>query len=197
MADYHTRFSCLLPVGSAANVASALSLYERISEELDEKDETVSFAAEADGDDTTSLWLHDDAGEGDIKHVMDFVLRCATTFKLTGRWGLTWALTCSKARLDGFGGGAQVLDLGRRESVAWVDCDHWLRERVEEENARPGEARKLLDSVANEQGWTDATQIIVLLDALDALIALDPAVAKRLKAHLAETARQENDWSSR
>lgn len=39
---------------------------------------------------------------------------------------LWWALTWSKPRLDGFGGGAQLLDLGARRSLAWLDCEHWL-----------------------------------------------------------------------
>lgn len=55
-----------------------------------------------------------------------FVLRCAEAFDLTGRWGFAWALTCSKPRIDGFGGGAQLIDLGARKSIAWTDCEHWL-----------------------------------------------------------------------
>ncbi len=54
------------------------------------------------------------------------MLARAEAFDLAGRWGLTWALTCSKPRLDSFGGGAQVIDLGTRQSLAWTDCDHWL-----------------------------------------------------------------------
>lgn len=63
---------------------------------------------------------------GEPEHVIDFVLRCAEAFDLSGRWGFTWALTCSKPRLDGFGGGAQLIDLGERRSIAWLDCEHWL-----------------------------------------------------------------------
>ncbi len=89
----------------------------------------IGFAAEAghaEGDgEAASLWLHDDAGDGNPEHVIAFVLRCAEAFGLTGRWGFVWALTCSRPRLDGFGGGAHVLDLGRRETVAWMDCEHW------------------------------------------------------------------------
>jgi hypothetical protein len=39
-------------------------------------------------------------------------------------------MTCSKPRLDGFGGGAQLIDLGKRQSVAWVDCEHWLAQHL-------------------------------------------------------------------
>ena len=60
------------------------------------------------------------------EHVIAFVLGCAEAFDLRGRWGFRWALTCSRPRLDGFGGGAQLLDLGARRSLAWIDCEHWV-----------------------------------------------------------------------
>ena len=53
-------------------------------------------------------------------------LLCANAFNLKGRWGFCWALTCSRSRLDAFGGGAQLLDLGARKSLAWIDCSDWL-----------------------------------------------------------------------
>ena len=140
MADYYTVFSCLLPVGSAANVAPALALYERLADELDAGDEVIGFQAEtAHGEgNAASLWLHDDAGDGNPEHVIAFALRCAEVFGLTGRWGFVWGLSCSRPRLDGFGGSAHVLDLGQRETVAWVDCEHWLAEQLATDEA--GEA---------------------------------------------------------
>lgn len=198
MANYYTHFSCLLPLGSATNAEAALAVYERLAGELDAQDEVIGFAAEvtldADEAEATSLWLHDDAGEGNPEHVIAFALRCADAFGLTGRWGFCWALTCSKARLDGFGGGAHMLDLGRRETVAWVDCDHWVAERLAAAGElRPVLAEALIEPVAAEQGWTAATQAGVLLGFIDGLIADDPAVADRLRAHLAAAASAEPD----
>lgn len=45
-------------------------------------------------------------------------------------------------------------------------------------------AGALLRAVSASQGWTPATQGCVLLDFIDALIADDPAVAGRFRAHL-------------
>ena len=73
----------------------------------------------------TKLWLHDDA-TGDPQQAIDFVLRCAEAFALTGRWGFQWANTCSRPRIDAFGGGAHVLDLEKRTTVAWTDTNGWL-----------------------------------------------------------------------
>jgi hypothetical protein len=33
---------------------------------------------------------------------------------------------CSQPRLDGFGGGAHVLDLATGETVAWTSTNDWL-----------------------------------------------------------------------
>jgi hypothetical protein len=72
-----------------------------------------------------ALRIHSDA-YGEPEHVILFALACAEAFDLTGRWGFVWALTCSKPRLDGFGGGAQLLYLGVRRSLDCIDCEHWL-----------------------------------------------------------------------
>ncbi len=63
---------------------------------------------------------------GEPEHVARFVLRCAETFDLEGAWGFCWSLTCSKPRIEGFGGGGFVLDLKKRETVASIDCADWL-----------------------------------------------------------------------
>ena len=77
-----------------------------------------------------ALWLSSD-DDGEPEHVITFLLRCAATFDLQGLWGFVWSLTCSKPRLDGFGGGAQLIDLAARRSAACVDCEHWLALRLD------------------------------------------------------------------
>jgi len=49
--------------------------------------------------------------------------------------GLRLGLSCSKPRLEAFGGGAQLLDLGRRESIDYIDCTHWLELRLAPDGA--------------------------------------------------------------
>ena len=127
MADYWTRFACVLLLGAAANVAPALDIYRALTAEKDAEGEMIGFEAthqpllaEA------GLFLSAD-GDGNPEHAIDFALRCAAAFDLQGQWGFAWALTCSRPRTDGFGGGAHLLDLGRRETIAWVDTEHWLR----------------------------------------------------------------------
>lgn len=127
MADYFTHFSCLLDVGTPANAARALDLYNALSEagaseEPPSDGFLLSIQPEHGG---SALWMRDDV-TGDPERVIQFVKRCAAEFQLTGRWGFQYANTCSKPRLDGFSGGAHVLDLGTGETIAWTYTDGWL-----------------------------------------------------------------------
>ena len=127
MADYNTKFACILPLGTAENVARALELYFAFDLEKSAENETLGFNASHQPQlAETGLFLAAD-GDGNPEHVTAFALRCAAALNLRGKWGFAWALTCSRLRLDGFGGGAHLLDLGRRETIAWVDTEHWLR----------------------------------------------------------------------
>lgn len=127
MADYFTQFSCLFDVGSAANIERALEMRAELAAEIDAEEGTdIGFEAECDPDSgEASLWISSDC-YGEPDHVIRFVLACAEAFDLQGRWGFTWSLSCSKPRLDAFGGGAQLIDLSSRRSIGWVDCADWL-----------------------------------------------------------------------
>ena len=130
MADYFTHFSCLLDVG-ADNVEAALALYAQMALDLEADDDlAIGFAAQRSPGTPSALWLHDE-DHGEPEHVIAFALACAAAFDLKGRWGFCWALTCSRPRLDAYGGGAQALDLGARKSLAWTDCSQWLAFQLE------------------------------------------------------------------
>ena len=128
MADYNTQFSCIFDVGTSENATSADGIRQQLEASIGETDDCeLGFEMEFDpARSPGTLWIYSD-GYGEPEHVITFVLACAEAFDLSGRWGFTWALTCSKPRLDGFGGGAQLVDLGARKSLAWLDCDHWLQ----------------------------------------------------------------------
>lgn len=127
MADYFTSFSCLLDVGTSERAMRALALYRVFSEELEREDDTqIGFLLDIDPMDSgTQLWIHDD-GSGDPEHVITFVERCTRALDLSGRWGFEWANTCSKPRLDAFGGGAHLIDLATGDTLASVSTNEWL-----------------------------------------------------------------------
>lgn len=136
MADYFTHFSCLLETGSAGNVAKALAVYRDYADELErEEDIQIGFAAEGSADaEATTIWIHAD-GAGDVEHVIAFARRCGQALGLSGRWGLQYANTCSRPRLDGFAGGAHVLDLGTGKTVGCIDTDSWLEATIAGDSA--------------------------------------------------------------
>lgn len=134
MADYFIHFSCLLDVGTPENAARALDLYTTLWQENAAEDPpsdgfALSIQPEHGG---TMLWMRDE-GTGDPAQVIAFVKRCAAIFGLTGRWALQYATTCSKPRVDGFGGGAHVIDLATGETVDWISTDGWLSALLTEE----------------------------------------------------------------
>jgi hypothetical protein len=114
-------------VGTPENAARALELYTALSQQNATEDPPsdgflLSIQPEHGG---TVLCMRDE-GTGDPAHVLRFVRSCAAAFGLTGRWGLQYATTCSKPRVDGFGGGAHVIDLATGETVDWISTDGWL-----------------------------------------------------------------------
>jgi len=128
MADYFTRFSCLLDVGTPDKAARALALFHELhaADQDTEDPEVAGFdLVRQDAPEGSSLWIHDDE-HGDVEAVIRFVLRLADELDLTGLWGFQYALTCSRPRLDAFGGGAHVIDLGARKSIGWISTQEWL-----------------------------------------------------------------------
>lgn len=133
MTEYYTQFSCLLDIGTPDNAARALDLYNKLSEDGASEEPLsegflLSIEPEPGG---TKLWMRDDVS-GDPERLIQFVKLCAAEFGLTGRWGFQYSNTCSRPRLDGFGGGAHVLDLATGETIAWTCTDGWLAEMLDE-----------------------------------------------------------------
>ena len=128
MADYFTHFSCLIDVGSPDKAARALALFQELcaaDQDADDPDVAGFDLVHQDAPEGSSLWIHDDE-HGDVEAVIRFVLRLAEDLDLTGLWGFQYALTCSRPRLDAFGGGAHAIDLGARKSFGWSSTQEWL-----------------------------------------------------------------------
>jgi len=85
----------------------------------------------------TTLWIRDEE-TADPQQVIVFVQRCAEAFGLTDRWGFQWANTCSRPRVNAFGGGAHVLDLATRETVSWTDTNGWLARTLAAPHGKQG-----------------------------------------------------------
>ena len=128
MADYFTRFSCLLDVGTPDKAARAFEAFAALRNDAYAATEDLhcGFDLSIQNDPSGStLWIRDD-GNGDTEAVIRFALRLAEELDLTGLWGFSYALTCSRPRIEAFGGGAHVIDLGARKSIGWTSSQDWL-----------------------------------------------------------------------
>ncbi len=137
MADCFTHFSCLIDVGSPDKAARALALFQSLraaDQDADEPEVTGFDLVRHDAPEGSMLWVHDD-DYGEVDAVIRFVLRLAEEIDLTGLWGFQYGLTCSRPRLDGFGGGAHVIDLGARKSIGWTSTLEWLNAALNGEDA--------------------------------------------------------------
>jgi hypothetical protein len=128
MADYFTHFSCLLDVGTPDNAARALALFQELraaDQDADDPEVAGLTLVRQDAPEGSTLWIHDDE-HGDVEAVIRFVLRLAEDLDLTGLWGFSYAVTCSRPRPEAFGGGAHVIDLAARKSIGWTSTQDWL-----------------------------------------------------------------------
>ena len=137
MADYFTRFSCLLDVGTPDKAARAFEAFMALRNdayaETDDLHCGFDLSIQTDPSGST-LWIHD-GGNGDVEDVIRFVLRLAQDLDLTGLWGFSYALTCSRPRIEAFGGGAHVLDLGARKLIGATSTQDWLSAALNGEDA--------------------------------------------------------------
>jgi len=90
MPAYLTRFSCLLDVGTVANVVRAFDIYTALMADNAREDPPaepflLSLTPEHGA---TRLWLRE-PGTADPQLLITFVTRCAKTFALTGTWGFS------------------------------------------------------------------------------------------------------------
>lgn len=78
---------------------------------------------QADGD----VWLADDAGSGEPNHLAEALRAFLATFRPFEMIGFEWANTCSKPRLDSFGGGAALVDA---QDIIWYNPSQMLAEAM-------------------------------------------------------------------
>jgi len=137
MTDFFTRCSCLLDVRTPANAARAFDIYAALMAENGREDPPAEpfHLSVTPEHGASQLWLRD-PGSADPQLAITFVTRCAEAFGLTGRWGFQWASIASDPVVDGFSGGAHVLDLATGETIAWMSTGRWLADRLAQGGAR-------------------------------------------------------------
>ena len=123
MADYYTQFSTRLELGTKENVAKALEIAA-----LNEDEDEPKYLFDVEEYNDTSIWLHDD--NFDMDNVETFVKELCTAITLKGKWGFTYSYSCSKPRIDDFGGGAVVFDLTTGDLITSISDYEWLQDNL-------------------------------------------------------------------
>ena len=128
MANYYTQFSFaitdLLPKEEAW-------LRERIDQEND--DSFCSTLPECefqiDRDGSRYVWIHGDTGGSDLEVLAELLQDFLRKFRPDQPIAFSWADTCSKPRLDSFGGGAVFIT---KEDILWMSTWSWIAEQRKE-----------------------------------------------------------------
>ena len=131
MANNYTAFSFQVkcPSKGAANtledsLASAMDSYER--ERLGDEDRCLNLEhAEAEDD---TVWIASEEGT-DLEFLADVLQDYLRHNDHEGSIGFSWAETCSKLRVDEFGGGAVFIT---HDNQVWLNSYHWLH--IQERN---------------------------------------------------------------
>lgn len=81
------------------------------------------------GPDGGEAWVHDDAGEGNVDFVVQFLQAYMLKFKITKPIAFEFAFTCSKPRVGEFGGGAVVVTATGSD---WLNTAQWIQKKLSE-----------------------------------------------------------------
>jgi len=98
----------------------------------------LDFNWEIEGAKKSSIWFHADEC-GEPAHVAETVQKFFKYFGLDWVWSFTWAVTCSKMRVDEFSGGAVVVTAKR---CYFNEAGHWASRKRAEIDRRRKSKRK-------------------------------------------------------
>jgi hypothetical protein len=100
------------------------------------------------------LWFHGEE-HGDPRAVAEFARDFLKRFRPRDSFALEYARTCSRPRLDSFGGGAVFVTA---EGIECVETAAWVAERRREHEARRGVADAKLASRGHTPGSEGPTE---------------------------------------
>lgn len=100
MADYYTQTSVILPLTNE-QTTKAFEIISNYDKDLEKEGDCLTFGFEKQSD---GIWFHGDVIDTDhLVNVIQFILN---ELNIKEKFCFSWAHSCSKPRLDSFGGGA-------------------------------------------------------------------------------------------
>lgn len=116
MANNYTQSSSLIGI-PAEKLEKAQEVVDRVREELTTEDE--SFGCNVEIIAGEGVWISHDESIN-IENAEVLVKALVEELDLEGAFVVSWAYTCSKPRIDEFGGGAFAVQKG--QDTKWVDA---------------------------------------------------------------------------
>ena len=128
MANNYTQFSAMF-LGDKETIDELEKRLEHFSStEQEEKDwDQWLYGIEYSKEDV-AMWIYSEEG-GNIDLLADIIADLQTDLDLEEPWAFSWANTCSKMRVDEFGGGACVIYKGE---VFSVSTGLWAERKIQE-----------------------------------------------------------------
>jgi hypothetical protein len=131
MTDNYCDYSCLFPL-TEEDEEKAFTICDGITDAIDDRGLGLTNWEVS----STGIWFNSDHGSGEPQAVIEMVRALLLEFTYVDGFCFSWSFTCSKLRLDEFGGGAwagRVVD-GVIEEIyidAYGEADFWLKEKPE------------------------------------------------------------------
>lgn len=139
MADYYQHFSVMLENLNTNEEQWARAKLKRLQEAEDPEsggtlmDSDFVFEISENGR-CWDVWFNDAGGQSNIEHVANFVQSFLKKFRPQDHWGMEWASTCSKPRLDAYGGGAVFVTAKKQ---TWLNTGSWLANKLAPRGRKP------------------------------------------------------------
>ncbi len=133
MANNYCETSSWLDI-PLAQIEKAEEIADRVAKELEEDDEgsgccgiLYEFRNDASG---CGIWFYTDES-ADIGHLEYIAQTLVDELKIDKPFCFSWSYACSKPRLDEFGGGACVVQRGKK--AYWVDAMDFVQRYLNKE----------------------------------------------------------------
>lgn len=120
MANSYTAFSFQV---SCPSEEAAKFLVESMVEAMENEDEDCWLTLEHLEPRGKEVWIADEEGGTNLDSLVDILQAYLKHSDPGGSIGFSWANTCSKLRVDEFGGGAVFIT---HDNQTWLSTDHWL-----------------------------------------------------------------------
>jgi len=124
MANNYCQFSGAFGI-PAEQKDKAREIIDRIKKEFEKDEDYGRLCCDVEVEEDGAgflVWLHDDGEYGNPEHAETLARALIEELKPDKPFILSWAFTCSKPRLDEFGGGAFCIIRGK--DTFWVDAQN-------------------------------------------------------------------------